>query len=69
MPNLVARFTGDNLRAALPLTALSGAALVLAADIAARVIRQPFEIPVAAITGILGSVLFLLLLYRGRARV
>ncbi|MEC7258618.1 MAG: iron chelate uptake ABC transporter family permease subunit [Pseudomonadota bacterium] len=68
VPNLVARYTGDNLRAALPLTALTGAALVLAADIAARVIRQPFEIPVAAITGILGSGLFLLLLYRGRAR-
>jgi len=65
VPNLVSRLMGDNLRAALPVTAVSGAILVLGCDILGRLIRYPYEIPVGTVMGVVGAVLFLaLLLYR-----
>jgi len=64
VPNLVARRTGDNLRRALPLTALSGAALVLAADILGRSLRAPWEVPVATTAALIGGATFLILLSR-----
>lgn len=68
VPNIVSRLLGDNLRATLPVTALAGAALVLACDLLARLIRYPYEVPVGTVLGVLGSALFLWLLYRGPAR-
>ncbi|KJV10549.1 iron ABC transporter permease [Elstera litoralis] len=62
VPNLVSRFCGDNLRHSLPWVALGGGALCLAADLLGRVLRQPYEIPVGTILGVLGSLAFLLLL-------
>ena len=67
VPNIVSRLLGDNLRATLPVTALAGAALVLACDLLARLIRYPYEVPVGTVLGVLGSALFLWLLYRGPA--
>jgi hypothetical protein len=46
----------------LPAVALLGAALVLACDLIGRLIVFPFEIPVATVFGVVGTVLFLLLL-------
>lgn len=64
VPNIVARRMGDNLRATLPVTALGGAVLVLACDIAGRLVRYPYEVPVGTVLGVVGSCLFLWLLYR-----
>lgn len=63
VPNIISRRLGDNLRATLPITAIAGAGLVLASDILGRVVRFPYEVPVGVIFGILGSALFLWLLY------
>ncbi|OWU82993.1 iron ABC transporter permease [Oceanicola sp. 22II-s10i] len=68
VPNLTARLAGDNLRRALPLTALAGALLVLAADIFSRWIRAPYEVPVATTVAAIGAVAFLALIRRGAAR-
>ena len=59
VPNLVSRLSGDNLRGTLPLTALGGAILVLASDIAGRIIRFPYEIPVGTVMGVIGPAVFL----------
>lgn len=64
VPNLIARRMGDNLRRTLPVSAVAGAVLVLASDILGRVIRAPFEVPVAAMVGVIGAALFLWILYR-----
>jgi iron complex transport system permease protein len=64
VPNIVARRMGDNLRATLPVTAAAGAVLVLACDIVGRLVRFPYEVPVGSILGVVGSGLFLWLLYR-----
>lgn len=64
VPNIVARVMGDNLRASIPVVAAGGAGLLLACDLLGRIIRHPYEIPVGTILGIVGSVIFLWLLYR-----
>lgn len=63
VPNLVSRWRGDNLRANLPLIALSGGAAVLASDVIGRVIRWPYEIPAGTIFVVVGAALFLWMLY------
>ncbi len=67
--NLVTLRWGDNLRGALPWIALSGAGLMLACDLAGRLMRFPYEIPVGVVAGVIGSALFLVLLLRGQRRL
>ena len=65
VPNLVAMFKGDKLRGALADTALLGAVFVLACDILARVVIAPYELPIELVIGVIGSLLFVgLLFYR-----
>lgn len=68
VPNIVSRFLGDNLRKTLPVTALSGALLVLGCDIVSRLIRFPYEVPVGTVLGLLGAGIFLWILYHPRRR-
>jgi iron complex transport system permease protein len=67
VPNIVSRLIGDNMRRAVPLVALLGAALVLLCDIIGRVVRFPFELPISIVMGVIGGVVFLWLLV-GTAR-
>lgn len=67
VPNIVSRVMGDKLRCSLPAVALLGASAVLLCDIIGRSIRYPFEVPVATIFGVVGTVLFLWLLLRAPA--
>lgn len=67
VPNLVSRLMGDNMRATLPVTALSGAILTLSCDILGRVMRFPYEIPVGTVMGVVGALFLLLLLFRRRS--
>ena len=69
VPNLVTLALGDNLRYALPATALAGAFFVLLCDVAGRLIRFPYEIPVSTVLGVIGSAIFLVLLLRGGRRM
>ena len=66
VPNLVRLQQGDNLATSLPWVAAYGALLLLVCDILARVIRFPYEIPLASILGILGGSFFIYLLLRRR---
>jgi iron complex transport system permease protein len=63
VPNVVSRLCGDNLRRNLPVVALCGGGAVLAADILARVVRYPYEVPAATIFAIAGAAVFLWLLH------
>lgn len=53
-------------RLLLPLSALGGAALLVSADALSRTIVAPAELPVGALTALLGVPFFLLLLRRSR---
>lgn len=63
VPNLVSRMLGDNLRSTIPWVALSGATLVLGCDVIGRLLRYPYEIPVATVMGVVGALLFLRLMF------
>ncbi|WP_457581470.1 ABC transporter permease [Ensifer canadensis] len=67
VPNVISLMVGDNLRRTLPLIAATGAGLVLACDIAGRMIIAPYEIPVGTVMGVIGSIVFLYLLLSRRA--
>ena len=65
IPNIVSMFRGDKIRGTLVDTALFGALFVLAADMLARSVIMPYELPIELIIGIVGSVMFIgLLIYK-----
>jgi len=66
VPNIVSMIFGDNLRRTVPWVALLGALLVISCDIIGRLIIYPFEIPVSALLGVLGAVIFLMLIIKGK---
>ncbi|RMI06678.1 ABC transporter permease [Cellulomonas triticagri] len=68
VPNVVAMLRGDDLRSNLPWVCLGGIALVTACDIVGRVVRMPFEVPVAMILGIVGAAAFVALVLRVQRR-
>lgn len=64
VPNLVSMRLGDDARRAIPWSAALGAAFVLVCDIAGRLIRFPYEIPLGVVVGVVGAAVFLWLLLR-----
>lgn len=67
IPNIVSIFQGDHLQKTLPHTALLGAAFLLVCDILGRVIIFPYEISISLMVGVIGSAIFLFMLFRGKA--
>ena len=72
VPNLVTMFKGDKLRGTLADTALFGALFLLVCDMLGRIVIAPYELPIELIVGILGSLIFIGLLWmrlNGKARI
>lgn len=73
IPNIITMFKGDKIRGTLPDTALAGALYVLVCDVIARIVIAPYELPIALISGIIGSILFIANLFhrlkRGRTAI
>jgi iron complex transport system permease protein len=67
IPNIVSIYQGDHLKKNLPHTALLGAVFVLFCDIFGRVIIFPYEIPIGLTVGVIGSGVFLYLLFRRKS--
>ncbi|WP_127581545.1 FecCD family ABC transporter permease [Paenibacillus koleovorans] len=67
VPHLARRLVGPNHVRLLPVSALVGALLVIAADTLGRWILQPSEIPTGIVVAVLGAPYFLYLLSRSRA--
>jgi len=66
MPHAVRLRLGPDHRLLLPASALAGAAFVVIADLLARTLLAPIEIPVGIITALIGAPFFLYLLRRSR---
>ena len=64
VPHLVRMVVGGDYRRVLPLSALVGAIFLVAADIVARVIIPPQDMPLGIITGLAGGVFFIVLMRR-----
>ncbi|MFJ9801251.1 FecCD family ABC transporter permease [Streptomyces wuyuanensis] len=67
MPHVVRLLVGADHRRALPAAALLGAAFLIAADLAARTLMSPEEIPVGILTALVGGPFFLWLMRRRTA--
>jgi iron complex transport system permease protein len=69
VPHVVRLLAGPDHRIVLPASALMGATLVLAADIFARMLVRPAELPLGIVMALLGAPLFLhMVVRRGMAR-
>ncbi|HWM82352.1 MAG TPA: iron ABC transporter permease [Pseudolabrys sp.] len=66
VPHLLRLVIGPGHRLLLPATMLLGAAMLLAADTAARTLVAPAELPIGIVTAIVGAPFFLGLLLRQR---
>ncbi|MGB6406485.1 MAG: ABC transporter permease [Planococcus donghaensis] len=67
IPNIVSIFKGDHLQKTLPHTAILGAIFLLVCDILGRVLIYPYEISISLMVGVIGSFIFLFLLFRRKA--
>ncbi len=65
VPHLVRLASGSDNRTVVPFSAIAGAAFVVAADLVARTAIAPRELPVGAITALIGAPLFIYLLRKG----
>ena len=68
-PHWVRLVAGPDHRVVLPCSALLGAALVLVADVVARTIVKPAELPLGVLTAFIGVPLFLAMLRQFRSKV
>ena len=68
VPHLVRLAIGAGHRFVLPCAALLGAALTILADLLARTVATPAEIPVSLVTSAIGAPFFLWLIARARPR-
>ncbi|VDG76319.1 ABC transporter integral membrane protein [Actinobaculum suis] len=67
VPHACRRLVGGSHRHLLPVSALAGAALLLLADITARVLLAPQEIPIGILTATVGAPLLFLIVRRANA--
>jgi iron complex transport system permease protein len=66
VPHLVRLWAGPNHRVLLPASALLGATLLVLADLLARTIVQPAELPIGLVTAFVGAPFFLYLLFQSK---
>ncbi len=66
VPHVVRLLWGSDYRRIIPLSLLGGASLLLAADVLARVVMAPQEVPVGIITALAGAPFFLWVLRRAK---
>lgn len=66
VPHIVRMLVGSNYKLVLPISALIGAIFLVWADMAARMVLAPEEMPIGIITAICGSPFFIWMLRRKR---
>ncbi|PJE80028.1 Hemin transport system permease protein HmuU [invertebrate metagenome] len=69
VPHLIRLFVGPDHHILLPASALLGACLLVLADIAARIVVAPAELPIGIVTAIMGAPFFLSMLWQQRQQM
>ena len=67
-PHAVRKLVGNDFRFLIPGSAIAGAILLLASDIACRTAAAPIVLPVGALTSFIGAPIFLCLILRERRK-
>jgi iron complex transport system permease protein len=65
-PHAARKIIGSNHRLVLPFSFFAGGSLMTAADLAARTIISPSELPVGAVTALIGAPFFAWIYFRKR---
>ena len=68
VPHAVRLTAGPSYRVLLPVSMIGGAAFLVLADVAARTVQAPAEVPIGVITALVGAPFFLFVLRSRRAR-
>lgn len=67
-PHMVRMIVGPNHKRLLPASMFSGAVFLMLADLVARTLLNPRELPIGVVTSIVGAAVFVLIYYRSRRR-
>ena len=62
VPHVVRLLTGRSYRSILPLSLLGGASFLILADLAARTLQSPAELPIGVVTAFVGAPFFVLVM-------
>ncbi len=65
-PHMVRLIVGPNHKRLLPASLFAGAIFLLLADLLARVLLNPLELPIGVVTSLIGSVVFVYIYYASR---
>ena len=65
-PHMARMIIGPNHRKLLPASAFSGAVFLLLADLTARTLLSPIELPIGVVTSMVGAAAFIAVFYRTR---
>ena len=66
VPHAARLFVGADHRRVLPLSLFMGAIFLMLADLLARTVVSPIELPIGVVTSLVGSVVFVVLFFRRR---
>lgn len=67
VPHLVRLTVGASYRVVMPLSMIGGAALLVLADLVARTVESPAEVPIGVVTAVVGAPFFLFVLRSRRS--
>ncbi|MBR6322632.1 MAG: iron ABC transporter permease [Lachnospiraceae bacterium] len=67
-PHMVRMIVGPNHKRLLPASLFSGAVFLMLADLVARTLLNPRELPIGVVTSIVGAIVFVCIFYRSRRR-
>lgn len=67
-PHIVRMITGPNHKRLLPASLLGGATFLMLADLIARILFNPLELPIGVVTSFIGAILFVYIFYTSRRK-
>lgn len=65
-PHMVRMIVGPNHQRLLPASMFGGAIFLMLADLVARILLNPLELPIGVVTSFIGAILFVIIFYRAR---
>ena len=65
-PHMVRMISGPNHKRLLPASMFAGAVFLLLADLTARTVMRPLELPLGVVTSLVGAVVFIFIFYQTR---
>jgi iron complex transport system permease protein len=68
VPHMVRMLTGPNHKRLIPTSLFGGAIFLMFADLIARILLNPLELPIGVVTSFIGAILFIYIFYSSRRK-